>query len=307
MMCTHPYVKDASGMSLKQNSMATRANAIPFGCGRCLPCKINKAREWTNRLMLEASCYDENIFLTLTYDDDHLPNPPDVLPRDIQLFVKRLRDHVYPNKLRFFAVGEYGDNTWRPHYHLAIFNYSITDETPIIKAWTEKNKQIGHILIGDLNKDSARYIAGYCIKKLTNNNDKFTRDKLNGKKPEFSRSSRQEGGIGACAIDRISSVLRSKKYFDRNKAKVIRQCAFGANKLPLGRYLTSRLATNLDMGLAECYELFCYEEKLKDEHLPKDDSYYTNYKANLELSMQSQINSMVKKHRIHDKTKRRTL
>lgn len=98
-------------------------NGQAFGCGQCLPCRVNRRRIWTHRIMLEAAQYHDNSFVTLTYDEEKLPVDLSVTPRTLQLFMKRLRK-VYPNRIRYFGVGEYGDQTMRPHYHLALFNFA---------------------------------------------------------------------------------------------------------------------------------------------------------------------------------------
>lgn len=110
-------------------------------CGKCEGCRVDKSREWANRLLLEKEYYPDNQcwFITLTYDEDHVPRssygdpetgeaqPSMTLSkRDLQLFMKRLRkNHVTP--LRFFACGEYGPQTMRPHYHLIVFGLQLND------------------------------------------------------------------------------------------------------------------------------------------------------------------------------------
>ena len=98
------------------------ADPKPWGpCRQCLHCRINKSREWSHRIMLEASSFKHNSFITLTYAS----NPVSLQPKHLQDFIKRLRRRLdeYQNKVRFFAVGEYGDVSERPHYHIALFNY----------------------------------------------------------------------------------------------------------------------------------------------------------------------------------------
>ncbi len=95
---------------------------IHVGCGRCLFCRINHAREWQHRLLLEASTWEVSIFATLTYDTMRTPYDGSLIPRDLKLFMKRLRKRMEPLRIRFYAVGEYGeDEAEHPHYHLALF------------------------------------------------------------------------------------------------------------------------------------------------------------------------------------------
>ena len=100
---------------------------MPVGCGQCLPCRINKRREWTFRLELEASLHEHNSFVTLTYADQFLPEDGSVNPRHTQLWLKRLRKVLDPRKVRFFLCGEYGDQTFRPHYHACLFGVGLDD------------------------------------------------------------------------------------------------------------------------------------------------------------------------------------
>ena len=101
--------------------MLSQLKDVPFiqvPCGKCLECRIQHARAWADRCVVEAKQYDDNYFVTLTYDDAHLPAKNSLVPDDLQKFMKRLRKHFPNNKIRFFACGEYGDTSWRPHYHL---------------------------------------------------------------------------------------------------------------------------------------------------------------------------------------------
>lgn len=102
---------------------------IEVPCGTCLECRIQNARQWADRCVLEAQQYKYNYFVTLTYDDYFLPAKNSLEPRDLQLFLKRLRKKFKGTKIRFLASGEYGDSSFRPHYHLILFNCPIDDLT----------------------------------------------------------------------------------------------------------------------------------------------------------------------------------
>mgnify|MGYP000412242434 CR=1 FL=1 len=128
------------------------------------------------RCMHEASLHDDNVFLTLTYDNEHLPPLASLRKRDFQLFMKRLRKKISPKKLRFFHSGEYGEETMRPHYHALLFGYDFPDKyqwstrgdnpvyrSPLLESlWTLGNSELGSVTF-----QSASYVAQYCIKKLT--------------------------------------------------------------------------------------------------------------------------------------------
>ena len=95
-----------------------------FGCGQCLPCRIVKRRIWTHRIMLEAQMHEKCSFLTLTYDPENEPPGRTLDPDDVQLWMKRFRERLrseYGIFVRQYLIGEYGDETQRPHYHSAPF------------------------------------------------------------------------------------------------------------------------------------------------------------------------------------------
>lgn len=92
----------------------------PYGCGQCLPCRFNKRRLWTNRLLLELRSHGDAAFVTLTYSDDFLPKNKSLDPKQLKLWMKRL-NKLAGGGLRYYNVGEYGDQTQRPHYHALIF------------------------------------------------------------------------------------------------------------------------------------------------------------------------------------------
>ena len=92
------------------------------GCGQCIHCRANRRREWVLRILLELEKHEFNTFLTLTYDDVHLPADQSLKTEHLTNFFKRLRYKVdYP--IRYYAVGEYGEETERPHYHVALFGH----------------------------------------------------------------------------------------------------------------------------------------------------------------------------------------
>ena len=202
-------------------------NGFLTPCRECMACRINKKRLWTHRIMLESYMHKENLFLTLTYAPEHLPQDGSVSPRALQLFLKRLRDLVKPTRFRFFAVGEYGDDTFRPHYHLALFGLGARDAELIQKAWP-----YGFIAIGDINTATSSYVAGYCTKKMTSATD----PRLGDKHPEFTRMSNRPG-IGVPALN----VLLQYMSPDRMAGDVPRVLRHGDKYYPLGRLLRDKL------------------------------------------------------------------
>lgn len=196
--------------------------------------------------MLEAAKSAGACFVTLTYGPLTHPLSSSLNPKHPQLWLKRLRQAVYPNKLRYFLVGEYGDRTHRPHYHAAIFGLDQSlggglDGRRGLVALTWKN---GHTYTGDLSKDSAGYICGYVTKKMT----KKDHPSLNGRYPEFARMSLKPG-IGAFAMKDVAGALEglvNPQMFQTGNFPSVLQ--HGKKKLPLGRYLRKRLRMELGYG-----------------------------------------------------------
>lgn len=209
MLCVRPYVCDAG----------------EFPCGRCMPCRINRRRMWTTRIQLESRLRLDNCFATLTYRD---PCPPELVPRDMALFVKRLR-RMFTTRIRYFGVGEYGEKFFRPHYHLALFGVSPVHEALIDAAW-----DLGFIHVGDLTKDSAQYVAGYVCKKMTSEDD----PRLGGRHPEFGRMSQ---GLGKGAADLMAKALVSpygEVYLQGGDVPCV--VRLEGKMMPLGQYLRRR-------------------------------------------------------------------
>jgi len=180
------------------------AGTAPYGCGQCLPCRIARRKMWTTRQVLESFTHEHNSFVTLTYAPEHEPADGSVQPRALQLFVKRLRAAVAPHTFRFFSVGEYGDESSRPHYHLSLFGVSAyliangrVGVDHISRCWP-----FGFVDVQEFTRETAQYTCGYVIKKLTAKDD----PRLAGRHPEFARMSNRPG-IGALAIPTIAQSL----------------------------------------------------------------------------------------------------
>ena len=171
---------------------------IKLPCGQCLGCRIAKSRDWALRCVHEASLYENNCFITLTYDDEHLPKDGSLNVEDIQKFFKRLRKR-YGNGIRFLQCGEYGSQFDRPHHHACIFNFDFPDKELISCAsgnmlYISKSLSelwpFGFHTIGALTYDTAAYVARYVTKKITGD---MAKDHYKGRKPEFITMSRRPG------------------------------------------------------------------------------------------------------------------
>ncbi len=191
--------------------------------------------------MLESYKHAKNAFLTLTYSDDHLPEDENLKPKDLQDFFKRLRKEIYPLQIRYFACGEYGDESERPHYHAALFGLGPEDAETIDKSWG-----LGHSFIGDLTQDSAAYVAGYVTKKMTNPNNPMHEYLLSGRHPEFARMSLRPG-IGATAVSDIADTLTTPSGCDAlaRVGDVPHALMSGKKSIPLGKYIRGKLREKL--------------------------------------------------------------
>ena len=226
-------------------------HTLPVPCGQCMSCRINKRREWASRILLESFGHKENAFVTLTYDDDHLPPDLSLNPKHLQDWLKRLRKQVLPHRLRFFGVGEYGDKTFRPHYHLILFGFpSCTYGRPRISSNSScpcmpcrlisRTWRFGFSYLGSVTSESANYTASYTLKKMTQKDD----SRLNGRHPEFARMSNRPG-IGTSFVDQIASGLDKIDldiHFNGDLPPALKM----ANKsLPLGKYLKRKIRESL--------------------------------------------------------------
>lgn len=191
-----------------------RSEFIEIPCGKCLGCRLDYSRDWATRCMLELQYHDSSYFVTLTYDDDHIEKNRIYYPdletgeafehftlskRDFQLFMKKLRKYT-GQKLRYYACGEYGSKTFRPHYHAIIFGLELDDLVPYKrngKYWYYISKRLseiwdnGFVVVGEVTWETCAYTARYIMKKL-DGIDKMLFDDF-GVEPEFTLMSRKPG------------------------------------------------------------------------------------------------------------------
>uniref|UniRef100_UPI0040482461 rolling circle replication-associated protein n=1 Tax=Shewanella sp. TaxID=50422 RepID=UPI0040482461 len=153
---------------------------VTLPCGQCVGCRLEHSRQWAIRCVHEAQLHQDNCFITLTYNDDYLPENGTLVKRDFQLFMKRLRKK-YPHAVRYYQCGEYGSKTHRPHYHACLFGHDFKDKTLWQKGsdgtplyissslqdlWSSDGHSIGFSTIGTVTFQSAAYVARYIMKKI---------------------------------------------------------------------------------------------------------------------------------------------
>jgi hypothetical protein len=205
-------------------------------CGKCGGCRSRKRAEWSWRIGYEMKSASSAFFLTLTYNDEHLPWG-DLLPcldrDDFTRFMKRLRkkqEKYSKVKLRYYGVGEYGTKTWRPHYHVLVMNLA-----PAILYYLDEIWPKGHVHVGDANERTIHYITKYHV-----NVDK-TKTEFNGEDILPKEFTSMSGGLG-------------RKYLEDNKAWQ----KSGTGKLyimnngfkqPLPKYMREKLFTQEEKDL----------------------------------------------------------
>lgn len=137
-----------------------------------MACRIQKTGEWQTRILCEKHYYSDHCFLTLTYDDDHVPPGETLVKFHLQNFFKRLRYHV-DVPFKHFSVGEYGDVGNRPHYHSLILGWFPPSVLPVypgsksmFSPLIRKVWPFGFNMVGVVEQKSIDYVTGYIRKKL---------------------------------------------------------------------------------------------------------------------------------------------
>lgn len=262
-----------------------------YQCRKCLPCMITRRQEWTARLLLEMRITLRTYYVTLTYDDLHLPPLASLRRKDLQDFLKRLRKNTR-SKLRFFACGEYGDRKGRPHYHLVIFtNSDLNVEMGLCperrkfasiggdfhKAWSLDSIPFGlvDVVSGLGNNDSKRvfaYVAGYVLKKL--GKEKC----LPGKEPEFQVMSTKPG-LGVGYVQKLISNLKRQNIKPRLYDGVavesdLQMLRIDGKLYPLSRTIREKILEAFDGEPSELQKALSQDTKAKREFILEDTEEY---------------------------------
>lgn len=224
---------------------------LTFPCGQCMPCRVNRKRKWTARIYLEwLGTKIPSSFNTLTYKDEALTYvmgddgaPVATLVRsDVVHWLRRVRRRE-PRGLRYFVAAEYGDRSWRPHYHAILFG--IPPERA--KGLLEETWPHGFITSSDVNEARMAYVAGYAVKKMTSHED----DRLQvNQEPEFSLQSARPF-IGAGFIDHIERLhlTRGGSELVMLTGDVAHEVRIGGRRWPLDRTMRDGLRKALGVPL----------------------------------------------------------
>ncbi len=291
-ICNYPLETDSSGKrklggfydvtdrsnywfldNIKYIDNSWKSVPIMIPCGKCRGCLMDRSREWADRCALEALSWEHNYFVTLTYNDEHLPLSdisgfPTLVRSDVQNFLKRLRvtfERKYSHSgIRYFGCGEYGTRNGRPHYHLILFNTPLPDlkyfksnrgimyyrSELIEKLWP-----FGFVMVGEVNWQTSAYTARYCLKKRDGVDAQVAYDEVGIARP-FTCASKNPG-IGAFWYqDNIEEILskdkvpvkradglfqaRVPKYFDKLTKRILPDQFEEIRANRLQRYLQDR-------------------------------------------------------------------
>lgn len=238
---------------------------VPVPCGKCPQCLKRRTAGWLFRLEVEALRWQKQFFVTLTYDTEYVPITENgfltLQPADLTNFFKRLRKRA--GKCRYYLCGEYGTQKKRPHYHMILFGESSMEETDIMLAWTDVNKQcydektkkyyhppLGNVFFGSVEDKSITYTVQYYDKGVWT-----PEHKRDDRHPEFSRMSQ---GIGQNFLSpaQVNSFLS-------NPAKAYIYDSQG-RKIAIPRYYKKRLYdyfTN-DIGVANNPSILVHRDKM---------------------------------------------
>lgn len=245
MACFHPLPaarprgSDEAPVIGRARSQTAGMDRFELPCGQCLGCRMDRRRMWSIRCMHEAQLYDQNLFVTCTYEGRV---DPSLRYEDFQKFLKRLRkaqkgvspgpSGKYP--IRFFAAGEYGAQYKRPHFHALLFNCDFRDKERwhngyFLSRVAEDLWSHGDVKIGTVTPESAAYCAGYTLEKVYGDAGHYedvvdvSTGEISGRRPEFLVMSRNPG-IGAWWYEKYRGDLFPHDYAvsDGRKWKVPR-------------------------------------------------------------------------------------
>lgn len=226
--------------------LVLKERQVTVPCGFCIECRSRYALMWALRCVHEAELHVEKCFVTLTYDPvymEHMNKTGSLVKRDLQVFFKKLRAWAKPRKVRYYAAGEYGDRNGRPHYHALVFGCNFADKElvkpgkfPLFRsAALEELWPIGLSRCGTVSVESARYVAGYVMKKVDQVGRKKKYCSATGVElePEFSimsRGGREGKGLGYGWYERYGDEVH------RNDSVVS-----DGRELPVPRYYDEKL------------------------------------------------------------------
>lgn len=244
---------------------------IKIPCGKCIGCRLDYSRHWSIRSMHEAKMHTKNTFVTLTYNDDHIPDDWSLNKSYIQSFIKRFRKK-YGEGIRYMLCGEYGEKNKRPHYHILFYGFDFDDKY----VWSERRGNLyyrspglediwrdayssdsnGFSIIGNVTFESSAYVARYVTKKILGKNNQHF---YSGREPEFLLTSRRPGLGNEFFYKYYSDMFNTGYCLIENHDKKF--------KAPIPRYYQN-LLSNFNPDFYKIYKLdkmkFLYDNLFKE-------------------------------------------
>lgn len=273
-------------------------NDIIIPCGKCSFCKNAKKKDWATRLTMESENYKEKFFLTLTYDEKNLPKNGSLQKKDLQDFFKRLRRHIEPTKIKYFAVGEYGEKSLRSHYHAIIYGFFPKDIQPvknlkgsilftspsICKIWGK-----GQIGISTVNYQTCAYVARYVLKKAYDIDKQFY--KLTGLTPEFQVSSKRPAILGQLEPKKLLEILKDEHIILPARKPIIAR---------IPQYLLSKIKKywRIEYNKFAEKQQTKAKQKIINQLKETDLNFWHNYKKNIQIEKQKQKRALQKSKNI---------
>lgn len=244
MPCFRPlkaYKKPGGGISFSSVS-GWVDGMLELPCGKCIGCRIRRTGFWAVRIVHEAQMHQKTCFITLTYDNKHLPKDGGLDVSHWQYFAKRMRKRLGP--FRFFHCGEYGDQFKRPHYHAVVFGQDFSKDRRHVATISNGDKIYrsgvldelwgkGKTELGAVNYTTAAYVASYCLKKV------------DGKKAEEEGTyERVDPETGLVSIVRPEYITMSRRpgigtsWYEKFKGDIYPsgECVIDGKKMPTPRF-----------------------------------------------------------------------
>lgn len=261
-------------------------------CGQCIGCRIDRSKDWAHRCMHELQFHEQACFVTLTYDDAHLPRDGSLVYDHFQRFFKRLRYSLGGKKVKYYMCGEYGDVTKRPHFHFILFGHDFDDKVLYKSSRGHRlyNSQslsdlwrCGHAVIGDVTFESCAYVARYILKKVNGKkaDGAYTRTDSTGKSykisPEFTHMSQ---GIGKRWCEKYVDDCLPSGYI-----------VFNGKKARLPKFYCKRFEVIVPVR----YQAFKVDQVLRMRELTSTDKYRANHEILRLLQRESCFRLKVKK------------
>lgn len=269
MACSYP-------ITLTDKTTGLMGRLVP--CGKCINCIQRKRAEWSFRLLQELKISDKATFLTLTYADEYLPKSRQLEKKKLQAFFKRVR--VTQKGLKYYAVGEYGTKTQRPHYHAIVFNAdnnTLTDEWK--ECGTDNKAPTGFVATDSVTEASIHYVTGYITTKYGKIDERTGKSIDTWKADDIRPFALMSKGLGKIYLKHAT------KYHKSNFTTT----TLSAGGLPgnLPRYYRDRIFTEDE------------KKSLAQVNSQRINNNYENHKTEFE---KRQYNKLIVKNQIKKKT-----